>query len=300
MIRLATLRRARAAQVDRLLAHPNVIGTGLGIKRRHGEQTASSALVVYVRRKVPDDALSAGERVPPRITFSNQAIPTDVVEVPGMRTEAPDPIYYLSDGQLMGAVSAFAIADGLPTVVTCAHCLLGRDGNPYTSEPINLWDTLGGRFTPAGENGFAVNAPGLGLRGNFGFTDAGLVMIKHPHLQKRIRSAPPLRFASRLVRGMSVIAQTPRATLAGSVDAVEAVINGVRVDIMVHMPHRGTVRGNSGLLWRTSDGAAVGMHAIGIYEANAEESRYSICMSAARVAALLHVQLLDPERLREA
>ena len=93
---------------------------------------------------------------------------------------------------------------------------------------------------------------------------------------------------------MPVIAQTPKTTLVGSVDAVEAVIKRTRVDIVVYMPHGGTVPGNSGTLWRTGDGSAVGMHAMGVYADGAAESRYSLCLSAARLAQLLQVQLLDP------
>lgn len=294
MTQLATLRQARSARWDALSAHPNVVGTGLGVKRRGGRRIASSALVIYVRHKLPTDALSADERLPTKIEFSDQAIPTDVVEVAGMRPEFAGPPYFISDRMKKGTVSAFAAADGLLHAVSCAHCLRGRDGNPHTSEPVDFWEAAAGRYIPGGENGFAVDAPGLGLPGNFGFSDAGLVTLEHPELQKRARAAPALKFVGRLTRGMPVAAQSPSMTILGSVDAVEAMIDRVRVDIVVYMPNGGSVPGNSGMLWRARDGSAVGMHAIGVYSDNVAESRYSLCMSAARVAAALQVQLLDP------
>lgn len=294
MTRLATLRSARSAHSDRLLAFPNVVGTGLGVKRRGARCVASSALVVYVRQKLPADYLSAVERLPAEIKFSNQAIPVDVVEVAGMRREFAGPPYFMTDRVKKGTISAFAAADGLLHAVTCAHCLRGRDGNPHTSEPIDFWEATVGRYIPGGENGFAVDAPGLGLPGNFGFSDAGLITLEHPELRRRARSAPALRFASRLRRGMMVGAQSPSTTIVGSVDAVEAVIDRVRIDVVIYMPDVGSVPGNSGMLWRARDGSAVGVHAIGVYTDNSTESRYSLCMSASRVAATLQVQLLDP------
>lgn len=59
------------------------------------------------------------------------------------------------------------------------------------------------------------------------------------------------------------------------------------------MPGRGSVPGNSGMLWRARDGTAIGIHAIGAYADNSGESRYSLCMAAARVVSTLQVQLLD-------
>lgn len=294
MTRLTTLRRARSKQANDLYGLPNVLGTGLGLKRRSGERVSNSAVIIYVRNKVPPDALDPSERLPSEIRFGDDTIPTDVVEIAGMRREFANPPYFISDRMKKGTMTAFASADGRLHAVSCAHCLRGRDGNPHTTEPIDFWDAGSNRYIQGGENGFAVDAPGLGIPGNFGFSDAGLVALEHPQLVRRARAAPQMRPVTRIVRGLAVASQGPNADISGTIDAVEAVIDRTRIDLVVFMPNGGTVPGNSGMLWRTNNGDAVGIHAIGAFTDNAAESRYSLCMSAARLISTLQIELLDP------
>lgn len=69
--------------------------------------------------------------------------------------------------------------------------------------------------------------------------------------------------------------QGPSTTILGTVDAVEAVINRTRIDIVIYMPGGGALPDNSRMLWRAKDGTAVGIHAISAYADNAADSRYS-------------------------
>ena len=62
-----------------------------------GERVSNSAVIIYVRNKVPPDALDPSERLPSEIRFGDDAIPTDVVEIAGMRREFAGPPYFISD-----------------------------------------------------------------------------------------------------------------------------------------------------------------------------------------------------------
>lgn len=66
---------------ERVLALPNVVGCGWGEKRTRGRKTGQQGMIVFVRRKVPADALGPRERVPAVLG----EVPTDVVEVGDLR-----------------------------------------------------------------------------------------------------------------------------------------------------------------------------------------------------------------------
>jgi len=59
-----------------LMAKPNVIGVGTGLKVSEGRETGEVSVVALVTHKQPDSELSNGERVPPMIN----GVPTDVYE----------------------------------------------------------------------------------------------------------------------------------------------------------------------------------------------------------------------------
>lgn len=73
---LEEAQRAKARHEAALLRKPNVVGVGVGKKVVAGEETDELCVVVFVRKKVSEADLRAGERVPNRI---NQ-VSTDVVE----------------------------------------------------------------------------------------------------------------------------------------------------------------------------------------------------------------------------
>lgn len=60
-----------------LLSKPNVVGVGAGVKIKRGKVTDTPSIIVYVKRKVPENHLKPEEAVPRRI----DDIETDVVEV---------------------------------------------------------------------------------------------------------------------------------------------------------------------------------------------------------------------------
>ncbi len=61
---------------DYLLNLPNVVGVGLGIKRKGGEYLPEPAIVVFVKKKLPEEQLDVTQVVPHEI----EGVKTDVVE----------------------------------------------------------------------------------------------------------------------------------------------------------------------------------------------------------------------------
>lgn len=77
-------RRAEAvwrAHRSELLSKPNVVGVGVGLRERGGSRTDEVALVVLVRRKVPDHQLAPQDQLP-RVL---DGVPIDVQEVGDVR-----------------------------------------------------------------------------------------------------------------------------------------------------------------------------------------------------------------------
>lgn len=291
------LRDARRGWREGLLSLPNVLGTGLGIKRQNGIAILRTAIVVFVGSKVSNDSLLPKNRVPQFVFCDGRRIPTDVVEIGRVRLEFGGAPYALTDSETNGTLSAFAEGDNQELHgVSCAHCLIGEDGDPYVPSTIKVWDTTRQRFADAGRSGYVVDSPGFGLPTNYGFSDIGLFHLEHPVLVQRASKAPILPILANPRRGMRVIGQTLTATLTGTIDAIEATVDNLDADIVVRVGGPGTRPGFSGMLWRTESGQAVGVHAWGAAFDDQEDSgsRFSLSMAARRIEYQLQVRLRDP------
>lgn len=64
-----------------LLAKPNVVGVGIGVKETRGEKTGEMSVVVMVRFKLPLEGLEGGVAVPAAV----DGVPTDVIQVGDLR-----------------------------------------------------------------------------------------------------------------------------------------------------------------------------------------------------------------------
>ena len=80
----AELKRVQIHHQAMLLAMPNVIGVGIGLKSVQGRRGDRLCLAALVRRKLPRAALEAEALVPEEL----DGVPTDVVEVGDVRAEA--------------------------------------------------------------------------------------------------------------------------------------------------------------------------------------------------------------------
>jgi hypothetical protein len=93
---LEAVRLARERFGDELIANPDVHGVGVGLRRRGGEKTGEYAVVVHVRRKLPDDEVPAGRMVPRELRVAGEdgsyvMVETDVQEHPVPVPEADPP-----------------------------------------------------------------------------------------------------------------------------------------------------------------------------------------------------------------
>lgn len=72
-----SLNKMHDAAVDALLRHANVRGVGAGVKWKNGVPTGDPALLVLVSHKLPKEALSKKDLIPPKF----QTISTDVLAI---------------------------------------------------------------------------------------------------------------------------------------------------------------------------------------------------------------------------
>jgi hypothetical protein len=81
-----TRRAVRVKQLHEpeLMAKANVLGVGVGVRRRSGKAGTEVAVVVLVRRKVPDSQLAPPDRIPREI----DGVPVDVQEIGDVRAGA--------------------------------------------------------------------------------------------------------------------------------------------------------------------------------------------------------------------
>jgi hypothetical protein len=78
---LSRVRTVKDAHERELLRKPNVVGVGIGRKRRGGETTGQLSIIVSVSQKVPADSLEPDEVIPSDL----EGIPVDVQEVGTLR-----------------------------------------------------------------------------------------------------------------------------------------------------------------------------------------------------------------------
>jgi hypothetical protein len=76
--KVAAVKRARQAE---LLRKANVVGVGVGYRRRRGQITDTVALVVMVSRKLPREQLAPEDLLPREL----DGVPVDVQEVGELR-----------------------------------------------------------------------------------------------------------------------------------------------------------------------------------------------------------------------
>lgn len=86
---------AKRLHTDALLQRPNVVGVGVGTKRKGGASTGEPAVVVFVTRKLPREALGPQELIPGAVASpEEEEVTTDVVEVGVPRFAAVDTATY--------------------------------------------------------------------------------------------------------------------------------------------------------------------------------------------------------------
>jgi hypothetical protein len=75
--RYEAFQAVKRAHENELMRKANVVGVGVGVRQRHSTLTQELAIVVFVRRKVPQDQLAPDDVIPAAI----EGVPVDVQEV---------------------------------------------------------------------------------------------------------------------------------------------------------------------------------------------------------------------------
>jgi len=81
--RYETFQAVKRAHEDELMRKANVVGVGVGVRQRHSALTQELAIVVFVRRKVPQDQLAPDDVIPATI----EGVPVDVQEVGELKAQ---------------------------------------------------------------------------------------------------------------------------------------------------------------------------------------------------------------------
>lgn len=284
----ARVRAAARLHTDRILRLPNVVGVGVSKRRVGGTVTDEPAVLIYVSRKLPLEALRFDERVPRVVDVDGEEVGTDVVEVGVPRFVAVDDATYrplrggCQIGTAGGAGTVGAVMydrrDSSVVLLTNNH-VLTVDGNPTTlpANP-NVSQPWGGSKVgvskrivpmfraPLGVTDYTFSAPvdaGIvevddGIAGQFDVVEIG---GKHPFV-----ALPPFP-------GLEVVRRGYRTQLrTGTVEDIELTItitanNGDRYRIgpsvfSIRSPERliSAMKGDSGsLVVDAAGGAARGL-----------------------------------------
>jgi hypothetical protein len=145
-----TVRKALRAHSDTLWQYPNVIGTGVGFRRRHGEYTSEIVITVFVSRKFPESYLRYPEIIPRHFPGPNgEPIQTDIIDAGFFRPTGPDTHKYrpveggcsigpigVGVGDLAGTLGGWAWdnTDNSVVLVTCNHVLTTDDTTMLPSD----------------------------------------------------------------------------------------------------------------------------------------------------------------------
>lgn len=290
---LDLLRRARREAAPSLGARANVVGTALGQKRTDGELREDDCLIVIVEKKVAKSRLSAVEHIPERIHVNGHSIETDVIELESFRLEYRPAPFATSDNKKKGTVAAFARDEYDEFALTCAHCVRGLDGSPYTPSEVKFWERSKKEYVRVGTSARAQSWPGNGRAGSFGFSDAALIRLETAEAKACVLDCSPLPIWRSIRSGVEVTGQTYGGAKVGVIEALEVICRDIYADLLIRMDSDGTRPGDSGMMWRTRSGNAVGMHAMGNGKGSGMSS-VSLAMAAYRLPEELGVTLLDP------
>lgn len=295
------LRGIRDEADERVGSRCDIVGSMIGVKVRGGEALPRPCLTYFVREKIPVQDISPRERIPSRMIFSGNTVPTDVIAWPKMVLHGLQHGRFLRDGYTQGTLTAFAASPFGRWGLSCGHCMLGPDQKPYTRADIEMHDAGAGAFVPAGSTAQTFFSPGGELVcGTVGYIDCGLFSLQDESLRARGDAAPALATVDlaslpdqRLV-GVSVMAAGgtlggPRAARVIGIDQF-GIDDYSDVVLMAEPP--GMVHGDSGMLWLTTDGRAAAIHCRGEEVQDADTGSVLVtAMSARRAAEVLNVTL---------
>lgn len=297
---ITRLRKARCEALQRLEKLPNLVGSMIGLKFRSNVRTNGLGLTLFVSEKVPESEIAPRHRIPRTIKTSAGILKTDVLVWRSMVEQSLQQSSLMYDGSQQGTLTCFGLRDDRAFGVSCAHCLAGIDRNPATPTNVDMWDEQNRQWLKAGKSLYSVYSAGPGEIGNFGYIDCGIFSLRDDDLILRAKSAQRLQTVTNLY-DLFDQQLTGRSSLnpQGANDPIRhAYVIGIEqetvdgnCDVVLEVVKPGTFKGDSGMLWFTSDGKAAAIHTRGDNAPHGQGSLYVTAMSAARAAGYLQISL---------
>ena len=130
------VKQAKEAHKVKLKGLPNVVGVACGFKRTGGQVTDIEAVLVFVKKKLPREQLSAETLVPPVLMAGDaQGVATDVIEshdlkkLPATIVAAP-PLLVPNQQKQRPVVGGLSISPGNFLLAGTGGLIVERDGLP--------------------------------------------------------------------------------------------------------------------------------------------------------------------------
>ncbi|MBF0496687.1 MAG: hypothetical protein HQK58_08950 [Deltaproteobacteria bacterium] len=281
---------------------PNVVGYGWGVKIKENQITSSDCLTVFVSRK--HENVIQKDRIPPNIQVGESRWSTDVVELGRLRLEAS--ALHVRCGNQGGIAGIYASKDGEHYVVSCSHVITGDDSVLSQDDDVYYYDLDWQRLGPAIS---AYEDRGAGTASEWGAFDAGLARIDDDKLRHSVMSLPlgnvfdhqqDVEFLKENILSKPVYA------IRGNGNRIEAQVFAIltndtardveRYDLLIRHPDGdGLTRpGDSGIVWRLSDGMPLGIHFGGCKQDSLGVSTIAAAFFVNRVALRFTANLIDP------
>lgn len=297
---IAALREARCEALNRISDCANLVGSMIGLKYRGGVLCNSVGLTLFVTEKLPEKKLSRKQRIPKKIKTEAGSLNTDVLVWRPMVEQGLEKATLMYDGSRHGTLTCFGLRSDSGFGVSCAHCMVGADHNPATPTNVDMWDAWNQQWLKAGKSLYAVYSPGPGIPGNFGYIDCGLFSLRDTDLITRVKNSKRLITVRNLqeLLGQQLTGQSSLTPKGSDGQIRRAHVIGVELealdgncDVVLEVEFPGTFKGDSGMLWLTSEGKAAAIHARGDTHLEGRGSFLVTAMSAARAADFLQIEL---------
>ncbi|QEX19604.1 hypothetical protein FRZ44_49190 [Hypericibacter terrae] len=242
-------------------------------------------LTVLVANKIAKSDLKVDDRLPRYVRHEGKTIPVDVVRLRRLKPQVsvfpdPGPVAIKVGDASQGTIGALCSVGGQFFALTCGHVVPNAsfENIAYSYSPGSK------TWIPIGKTHKRIISPDTD-----GFVDAALIALEHPELIVRASHATFLEFGMPM-GGQQLLAHGASHGICHGVVSglhaiiTDAVLGTLYCDALINVSSPGTFGGDSGMLWKDSDGRAVAMHS---YGEGAGGSRKTAAMLASRAAAAL-------------
>lgn len=292
----SNLRKLRILAEKKISGKKNFMGTMLGVRIKKGIIYPEKVLTVFVCQKTDSHVLSKNHRIPKQLKIGSEIIRIDILPIQSLILQndlfPSTGALTANDGVEFSTLTAFAKSPYDFFGMTCAHALGGFDKDPYTQSPVSIWSPLMNKYISVGNSALVLAGGGTGIPGSYGFADIALFTLIEENIRTRAQKGNIL--STNLVNiGETVFGSATSGVKTGEVIGIEMSFGSQLIDILVKVKGNGTFRGDSGMLWKNSNGEAVAIHAKGSMESPGIGSSLSACMSAVRAEHGFNIKFIE-------